>query len=564
MTNTILSLHDPRAAQAYYQDNIWRQDTFYSLLRDNASQRPEDWALRDGHRRITWQQALQWVDCLAADMHARGVRAGQRVSVWLPSCIESVIALIACSRNGYVCNPSLHQNYTVREVVQLLRRLDTSLLIMQPGYGADARDEQWVQSELDQLECLNAVYSLKVPTAADPSNAPRLGFPDVRDEQARREDHADSIMYLAFTSGTTGEPKGVLHSANTLLTNTRAMVEDWHHDHSTVLLSLSPMSHHIGVVAIGQALVAGCELVLNDPPSASPSAMLEWIVESEATYCMGVPTHAIDVLEQLRSSKLPRLGEVCVFYMAGAAIPKDVARQFLAIGVTPQNIYGMTENSSHQYTLPDDDVDTIVGTCGRACRGFEVAIFDAEDRNQQLADGETGEIGSRGGCLMLGYFDNQRATEQSFNDPGWFLSGDLGRIDEKGCLEIVGRIKDLIIRGGHNIHPVPIEALAMRHTLVEKAAVISVADERLGEKACLMVTAHTEQSPDGGAMLSFLNAQGLSKYDMPEYFLVVDEFPLTASGKILKRSLVDKVRNGELCPAPVRWNAAVQNSRDSE
>jgi len=521
MTNTILTLHDPQAAQRYYDEKIWRPETFYSLLAHQADSFPGGWALRDGSRRITWRQALHWIDSLAADMHRRGITPGQRVSLWLPSCIESVIALLACSRNGYVCNPSLHQNYTTREIATLLKRLDTAALIMQPGYGADVEADAELADDIAGIDSLKAIYMLDKPTSDQ-------------------------------------------HSANTLLTNTRAMVEDWQHDASTVLLSLSPMSHHIGVVAIGQALVAGCELVVNDPNTASTTAMLDWIIQSQATYCMGVPTHAIDVLEQRKAAGLDKLGEVKIFYMAGSAIPADVARQFLAIGVTPQNIYGMTENSSHQYTLPDDDVETIVGTCGRACRGFEVAIFDVDQRDRRLPDGEVGEIGSRGGCLMLGYFDNQRATEQSFNRDGWFMSGDLGRVDQNGCLEIVGRIKELIIRGGYNIHPAHIEALAMRHAHIDKAAVVAVPDDRLGEKACLVVTAQDSELPSADAMLSFLHSQGLSKYDMPEYFLVLEAMPLTASGKILKRKLIEKINNGELKPAAVRWVAGSVTVRDSE
>lgn len=160
---------------------------------------------------------------------------------------------------------------------------------------------------------------------------------------------------------------------------------------------------------------------------------------------------------------------------------------------------------------------------------------------------------------MLGYFDNQRATEQSFNDGGWFLSGDLGQLDQKGCLKIVGRIKDLVIRGGHNIHPGPIESLAMRHDCVEKAAVVPVADDRLGEKACLVVTFTKGASTDASQLLSFLDAEGLSKYDMPEYFLLIDSFPLTASGKILKRSIVASIKSGELTPSAIRWKSQDQS-----
>jgi acyl-CoA synthetase len=235
--------------------------------------------------------------------------------------------------------------------------------------------------------------------------------------------------------------------------------------------------------------------------------------------------------------------------MAGAPIPPSVAQGFLGQGIKPQNIYGMTENSSHQYTHPDDDEVTVTTTCGRGGGSYEVRIFDPADENRELPLGEVGQIGGRGAALMLGYFDNQAATEGSFNRDGWFLSGDLGSFDEKGNLRIEGRLKDLIIRGGHNIYPAHIEALALRHPAVDRVACYPVADERLGERVCIAVLGAIE--PDD--LLAHLAEVGLSKFDMPEYFLRVEAFPLTPSGKILKRELVHQTQRGELNPAPIGY-----------
>jgi acyl-CoA synthetase len=243
------------------------------------------------------------------------------------------------------------------------------------------------------------------------------------------------------------------------------------------------------------------------------------------------------------------MGAVKLFYMAGAPIPPTVCEAFVRQGIKPQNIYGMTENSSHQYTHPDDDEATIVNTCGRGGPAYEVRIFDTADPDREVHAGTIGQIGGRGAALMLGFLDNQAATEQSFNKDGWFLSGDLGQLDAGGNLKIEGRLKDLIIRGGHNIYPATIEALALRHPQVTKAAAFPVADERLGERVCLAVIGEVA----GEAILSHLNNEGLSKYDMPEFYLRVAEFPLTASGKILKRELVQMVKRGELKPEPVRF-----------
>src|SRR5205807_1710624 len=242
-------------------------------------------------------------------------------------------------------------------------------------------------------------------------------------------------------------------------------------------------------------------------------------LETGPTYMMGVPTHAMASLGELRRRQIQGLRRVKVFYMAGSPIPREVAQAFLDRGVTPQNVYGMSENSSHQYTLPTDDPETIVATCGRACRAYDIRIWDQENPDVEVAPGGIGEIGGRGACLMLGYFDNQQATEESFNRGGWFMSGDLGRFDADGCLEIVGRKKDLIIRGGHNIHPAKIEDLAMRHKAVARAAAFAVADQRLGEKVCLSVIFHDGTGAEPDELLAHLHQAGLSRYDMPEYFI---------------------------------------------
>jgi acyl-CoA synthetase len=543
-TNTILTLHDPEMARRYYAAGLWCADTLYSLLQKHAAARPDGFALRDGARRLTWQALLKLVDAIAADLDAAGLKRGERVAVWLPNRVEAVAVLLAGSRQGYIFN-SLHQNYTVAEIVELLARTRAAALFAQPGYGADAKTAD--------IFAAVAASSLRKTYSLGAAAADATPFPDADSARPlpQADPNPDKIVYLAFTSGTTGQPKGVMHSDNTLLANGRAMVADWQHDERTILLSLSPLSHHIATVAIEQMLAAGLELVVNAPPAGMTP--LDWIVATGATYVMGVPTHAMDILGEMRRRGEAWLGAVTVFYMAGAPIPREVAQAFLDRGVTPQNVYGMTENGSHNYTLPGDPAETIVATCGRACAAYEIRIWDPDNPDIEAPPGAVGEIGGRGACLTLGYFDSQAATEESFNRRGWFMSGDLGRLDANGCLEIVGRKKDLIIRGGRNIHPAKIEDLAMRHPAVARAAAFAVADYRLGEKVCLSVIFHDGVAAEPGELLAHLGAAGLSRYDMPEYFIAMTTYPLTASGKILKRELVEWARSGQIRPLPVRW-----------
>jgi acyl-CoA synthetase len=344
-----LTLHHPEEARQYYAHGTWREDTFYSLLAGHAQARPNAFALRDGSRRLTWREVLDWADGVAADFNRQGLVGGDRVSLWMPNKIEVVIAFLACGREGLACNPSLHRTHTCADVAVLLDRLQSKALVTEPGWGADGASAD-LAGVLSSVPSLRRVYLRSDFPGPGPATTPPVADPD-------------KVSYLAFTSGTTGTPKCVMHSDNTLLANARDLARDWKHDSRTVLFSLSPLSHHIAWVAVAQWLVAGCEFVVDDPPTGK--SRLDWIIETGATYVMGVPTHAIDMLAEQRERKLATIGAVKLFYMAGAPIPPSVCEAFVRQGIKPQNIYGMTENSSHQYTHPSDDEATIVNTCGR-------------------------------------------------------------------------------------------------------------------------------------------------------------------------------------------------------
>jgi len=527
-----LTLHHPAKARLYREQGLWNDDTFYSLLARHASVRARQPALEDGSTRLTWHELREWVDGVAADLRIYGLMPGDRVSIWMSNRVEAIVAFLACSREGFACNPSLHRTLTGADVAVRLDRLSAKALFTEPGWGADRRATD-LDSTLASINSLRVVYN---PTTF-PKPGPNATLPCC---------DADKVAYLAFTSGTTGTPKCVMHSDNTILANARDLARDWRHNSDTIMMSLSPVSHHIAWVAAAQWLLLGCRFVMDSPPSGM--SRLDWITSSGVTYMLGVPTHAIDVLGEQRSHGARPLGAVKTFYMAGSQIPPAVAAAFFAQGITPQNVYGMTENSSHQYTHPADDSKTMISTCGRGGSAYQVRLFDIADPDREVPRGEVGQIGGQGAALMLGYFDDQIATERCFNAAGWFLSGDLGVMDTAGNVRIEGRLKDMIIRGGHNIHPDHIEAIAMRGCGVQKAACFPVPDERLGERVCIAVTGDVDPQD----LLNHLVSEGLSIYEMPEYFLRVQDFPVNVHGKVLKRDLVQMVERGELTPQPVR------------
>ena len=548
MPNTMLTSLDAVQMRAFYAAGHWQSDTIFSSAQAQAAARPDKIAIRDRFRAVTYSQLIEAADRLAADLAASGLRAGSRVAVWLPSRIETAVALLACSRSGFVCCPSLHRDHTVGEIRDLMLRMRASALICETGYGADA-DRRDIIAESAGVSSLKKIYRL------DPLRAETTAlFADLPAVEPRPVDeNPDTVVYLAFTSGTTGQPKGVMHTDNTLLANARALSHDWSLGAESVIYSMSPLSHNLGFGAAIMTFARGGEFVIHDVPRGG--SLVDRIIETGGTFMIGVPTHAIDLLAEVQKRGLTKLGRVMGFRISGASVPPSVAGGLLAHGIVPQSGFGMTEAGSHHYTLPDDDAETICNTSGRACDGYEIRIFDQDNVDLELGPGQNGQIGGRGASLMLGYFDDQEVTESSFNSTGWFMTGDIGWMDEKGYLRVTGRKKDIILRGGHNIYPAKIEALVMQHEGIERAAAIPVPDDRLGEKVCLSVVIRQGLDLSWDDILAHLDHLGLSKYDMPEYVLKLDHMPLTPSGKILKRELVSAVADGKLKPEPVRFKS---------
>ncbi|HVR32633.1 MAG TPA: class I adenylate-forming enzyme family protein [Acidimicrobiia bacterium] len=544
MHNTFLTrLSRPQIAD-FYAGGHWQDTTIYGYVRRHSADTPDRVAIRGTHGAVTFSELFDAAERLAGHLDTAGLHVGQRVAVWLSSRTEAAVALVTCSKLGLVMSPSLHRTHTVEEVVGFLQTMRAAAFIGEIGHGADGASAD-VFGLATALPMMGPVLRVPPPDATDD----RL-FAEIDAATApldSRED-PDSIVYLAFTSGTTGTPKGVLHSDNTLLANARALATDWQIDADSVVYSFSPVSHNLGFGSMVMSLMAGAEFVVHDVPRGA--SLSERLRSTGATFVVGVPTHAIDLVAELDAGADP-VTTVRGFRLSGASGSRDVVSSLLGHGILPQSGYGMTEGGSHHYTLPTDDIRTVTETSGRACSGFEVRVFDPQDPTRALGTGEEGHIGCRGASLMLGYYDDQAGTEDAFNADGWFMTGDLGWLDEAGYIRVTGRIKDVIIRGGHNIHPAHIEDLAMRHADVAVAAAIPVADERLGERVCLVIATRNGGTVEPAELMSHLAAEGLSRFDMPEFVARVDALPLTASGKILKRALIDALAEGSLLAEPV-------------
>ena len=549
MNSPILTLLSADSIRRNYASGFWRDETIYAVAEAHAKRAPDRIALRDTHRTVTYRELIEGACALADDLARRGVRPGQRVLTWMPDRIESVLTLLACSQQGFVFCPSPHRNHTASEVVALLERTSCAAFIYQVGFGADGRQHD-IASQLGDLPSLLHSYRLD-PSGPEPSALLADLATGVFSSAAQTEAKTDpnTVVYLAFTSGSTGLPKGVMHSDNTLLATARAIASDWHLDTTTITYSLSPFGHNLGLGTLLTSLMCGGEFVIHDLPRGQ--SVLDRLAALGATYLVGVPTHAIDLLDELRRRGGKDLERINGFRISGAAVPGPVVAELLCFNVLPQCGYGMTETCAHQYTLPDDEHRLIVETSGKACPGYDLQIWDADDRDRELARGKIGELGGRGASLMLGYFGDQASTENCFNRYGFFMTGDLGWLDENGYLRITGRKKDVIIRGGHNINPARIEDLVMQHKAIERAAAIPVADGRVGEKICLAVMFRAGRSASVEQILDHLDLAGLTKYEMPEYFLELPYIPLMPNGKIQKLDIIKWVQDGTVKPAPV-------------
>jgi acyl-CoA synthetase len=559
MTSPILSLISAEQIADNYARGLWRKQTIYQVAAGHSERIPTRYAIRDRVRRLTWRELVAAADRLAGALLPLKLKRGQRVTFWMPDRIESVVTLLACSRLGLVCSPSPHRNHTVAEVGRMIERMRAAVFIHQDGFGADASQRN-IMADIEDLGHVVRTMRLRPLGQDDAERMPFEGLIDAASGQSMPAPvyEPDRVSYIAFTSGSTGVPKGVMHSDNTLLVTARAICRDWRIDEDSVVCSMSPFSHNLGIGALMTALMAGAEFVCHDLPRGE--SLVDRLIETDTDYLIGVPTHAIDLVAEARRRGLQRIGRLRAFRVSGAASPPHVMQALMELGVEPQSGYGMTENNSHQYTRPGDGADLITGSVGRAVDGYEIRIFDPDDPDTALPQGEIGIVGGRGACLMLGYFNDQYANEASFNADGWFMTGDLGRLDPRGYLTITGRKKEVIIRGGHNINPARIEEIAAAFPALDRVAVVALPDDRLGERICLALSLKNNAQAGAGleleALLEHLSARGLSRYEMPEFLLTLEHMPLMANGKIQKADIMTWIRDGKATPLEIKGHAA--------
>jgi len=522
----------------YQKSGHWGAETFYSILAARAAAHPDRIAIVDRGRRVTYRELRTRVDRVAAGFAALGIGPGDVVTIQMPNWAEFAYVFFALERLGAVAN-QIGSDFRSREVEYILRFSESRAFVCPASFKSF--DYVKMSAELRPgLPDLKAVCVLGSPATG--GAAPGLVSLDSMVENAGAAappgagQRANDVMRMAFTSGTTGNPKGVIHSHNTTLSTCRTLNADMRVTPEEVFLIYLPLGLNWGYLTLVQAVMAGARAVLLDQFSAR--APLELIQRERVTY---IPTAPASIIAMLNEPDLRRydLSSLRVIITGGASCPIETIREFRArMHGHLIELYGMLETGFHTYTRLEDEPEAVTGTVGTVASGLGLRLIDESGRD--VMAGAEGEIAARGPSVHLGYHKNPAANAELFTADGWFRTGDLGQFDQAGNVKIVGRLKEMINRGGKKFFPREIEEILYTHPKILHAAIVGVPDPRLGERNCLCVIPRPGQTVTLDEMVGYLK-DGVATYKLPETIEIFDELPFTPTGKIQRHVLVRRV-----------------------
>jgi acyl-CoA synthetase (AMP-forming)/AMP-acid ligase II len=510
---------EPNRARAYRASGLWDSSTLAGRVLHWSRRQPDSVAVVDlaGGRRHSYAELATDAARFAASLNERGIGVGAVVSVQLPNWYEAVVVGLGALWAGAIVNP-LVPGYRERDLRYILAVAESALLVTPTTYrgfdypsmvatfdaGAGAVAHLAVaQPDVAAGTSLDlTAYAPRPPEAVDPS----------------------AVSEVIFTSGTEAHAKGVMHTEETTNFSVRTAATDLGLGADDVVWMPSPVGHSTGFnYGVRLALYHGLPLVLQDV--WDPGTAAELISTQRCSYTLAATTFLADLLARPGTEDLSSMR---CFGCGGSPVPPALVRQARARGIDVLRLYGSTEVLVATWNRPDSPEDRKENSDGRALENVEVTV-DA---------GGTGEILVRGPNTSVGFLADPQRTASTFTDGGWVRSGDLGTLHDDGYLTVVGRLKEIIIRGGMNIAPRELEEVLLVHPAVASAAVVGLPDARLGEIccACLVLRPGAELSPN--EVVAWLREQGVSTHKLPERVEFIDALPYTASGKVKKHELV--------------------------
>jgi fatty-acyl-CoA synthase len=492
--------------------------------------------------RITYSELNERVNRLAGGLVKLGIKAGDKIAVWMPNRPEWIVTLFAAARIGAILVP-MDIWYKAPEAEYILKHSDSAAVISLKDFG-----------KTNFIQMLNEVKpnlpKLKYIIALDESKGSILSYQSVlemgdewRENQEytdrRFQNDLDSIVLIVYTSGTTGKPKGAMLSHNNIVANAKDAATIMLVNHKDRFLVPVPFSHLFGaVLGIALTVVHGASIVVME--TFGPEEVLKAIEKEKCTVCHGVPTMFIRELEILKDKKYD-LTSLRTGIIAGAPCPIETMHGIM--NIMKCNIcigYGLTECSLVTLTRFDDILQQRVETVGRALPNVEVKIVD--NKHKQVNIGETGELACKGYNIMKGYYKMPEQTAETIDKDGWLYTGDLATVDEDGYYKIVGRKKDMVIVGGFNVYPRELEEFLISEPKIQQVAVVGVPDHDMGELIAAVVVPEPHAKLTGQEIVDLCYGN-MASAKVPRYVFIEKQLPISSRGKVQKYKLREKLAN---------------------
>jgi fatty-acyl-CoA synthase len=540
--------------QSYYCGESNTQiiyQTIGNFLEEIAQRYPDNEALVVRHQGIRWTytELLEQVDRLASGLLALGIQPGDRVGIWGPNSSEWALVQYATARIGaiMVCiNPA----YRLYELEYALNKVECRAVITAEMFKSSDYLAMLQELAPELAECapgrLNAARLPQLEMVirmGDAATTGMLNFADVCDmgeanDRARLRELANALrpddpINIQFTSGTTGSPKGATLTHCNILNNGNLCARGMGFTERDRLCIPVPLYHCFGMVMGNLACLSHGATAVYPAAAFDPQATLEAVQAERCTALHGVPTMFINELDHPRFGEFD-LSSLRTGLMAGAPCPVEVMKRVINEMHMYEVLiaYGQTELSPvNHMTSRDDSLQRRTETVGRAVPWVEIKIVDENDR--VVAPGQKGEICTRGYSVMRGYWNDEERTRETIDPGGWLHSGDLGVMDEAGYVQVVGRIKDMIIRGGENIYPREVEEFLYTHPDIAEVQVFGVPDPTMGEEVCAWIQLHSGANLSAEQVREYCRDK-ITHFKIPRYIRFVNEYPMTVTGKIQK------------------------------
>lgn len=516
-----------------------------------ATRHPENEALIVPHQDVRWTylELCQQVDRLAAGFLAMGLEPGERVGIWAPNCAEWVVTQFATAKAGLIL-VNINPAYRLPELQYALSKVGCSALIVAPQVKssnyiemlgelipglADNAPGELHAPEFPQLKTLVRLGDEKSPGFLNYSEVSGLAADEHRAALRVREKQLqfDDPINIQFTSGTTGAPKAATLTHHNIVNNAYFVGRQMKLDHTDRMCIPVPMYHCFGMVLGTLCCVAHAATMVLSSEGFSALEVLKVVQAERCTALHGVPTMFIAELDRPEFSEYD-LSSLRTGIMAGAPCPvelmKRVQTEMHLAEITIA--YGMTETGPVSFeTSVDDPIERRVTTVGRVLPHVEIKIVD--EAGKVVPRGVAGELLTRGYCVMPSYWNDPDRTAKAIDEARWIASGDVAALDDEGYCQIVGRIKDMLIRGGENIFPREIEEFLYQHPKIEEVEIVGVPDPKYGEEVCAWIKLRQGETSTREDIREFCRDK-IAHFKIPRYIKFVDEFPMTVTGKVQK------------------------------